>query len=130
LSSGFNATTAFLLLIRILGGCLAIVAFQCHHGVPASPHAMPDSRVGQPFQCHHGVPASRSSGERPVASNKFQCHHGVPASEEVHQDLARNIPVSMPPRRSCFIGHSLIVGTTTFGFNATTAFLLPYYTTG
>ena len=32
----FNATTAFLLLGRLIGVSVLLVQFQCHHGVPAS----------------------------------------------------------------------------------------------
>ena len=34
----------------------------------------------------------------------FQCHHGVPASQQVLAVEELDIAVSMPPRRSCFVG--------------------------
>jgi len=86
------------------------LAFQCHHGVPASALfailAGAFSVVSMPprrscfqlkfdfpiplfglFQCHHGVPAS--SHPHPVSREDvpFQCHHGVPASGE-NQSIA------------------------------------------
>ena len=79
-SSGFNATTAFLLLL-------------------ANPRSF---RAPARFQCHHGVPASGRGGVLPVGVVKFQCHHGVPASSNRAASGYRSNDVSMPPRRSCF----------------------------
>jgi hypothetical protein len=35
------------------------------------------------FQCHHGVPASGLACAFPAHSGWFQCHHGVPASTPI-----------------------------------------------
>ena len=84
-SSRFNATTAFLLPIPVQQDLLDDVKFQCHHGVPASAGGPP---------------------RREAQGDAFQWHHGVPASFYSHEDREALIRVSMPPRRSCFIGRT------------------------
>ena len=143
----FNATTAFLLPGLSPEASAGLMAFQCHHGVPASSWpSFPSTsstwrfnattafllRGTDPacrsrsfrFQCHHGVPASLSANGIRVERAEFQCHHGVPASPGAHRAAPRDPSVSMPPRRSCFrrMGTRCWIGR--FGFNATTAFLL------
>ena len=78
--SGFNATTAFLLLQLVNVRADPSMRFQCHHGVPASPSPIRSALRYRGFQCHHGVPASRFVCEARPCPGGFQCHHGVPAS--------------------------------------------------
>ena len=100
---GFNATTAFLLLITVSfcfgWGCLVSMPPRrsCFSEAKNQIEAMiasfnattafllpdPPSSRSSPsplFQCHHGVPASRTRGDRREWVHGFQCHHGVPAS--------------------------------------------------
>ena len=187
----FNATTAFLLPREGWTLFHDFPAFQCHHGVPASPFAEQAPAALQPvsmppwrscFRDPHRLPPFKkqgfnattafllqagSGGERgPEAL--FQCHHGVPAS--LHDLVLRQPqlrfnattafllrfmtdaylftrtgfnattafllpptrgsaaapawPVSMPPRRSCFLTESDTAAVLEASFNATTAFLL------
>jgi len=144
----FNATTAFLLHCSHDFDEFVEQKFQCHHGVPASCGHRRISRSERSrfnattafllrgrgrelgvlpiaFQCHHGVPASSGIQSGPPAILWFQCHHGVPASREREEEDDFGSPVSMPPRRSCFLNDRFPNQLIHRGFNATTAFLLP-----
>jgi hypothetical protein len=129
--TGFNATTAFLLRCRVdITGIVVHVSMPPRRSCFPIPSLLRMPRTA-PFQCHHGVPASRDSHRLPLSKRKvsmpprrscfsgvrsissqtstaFQCHHGVPASEREA------------------LGESVF----TLGFNATTAFLLPWPTPG
>ena len=167
---GFNATTAFLLLREtevasvLWGGFNATTAFLLHGGLIISSRnrsvSMPPRRscfrteyhngfryVAQ-FQCHHGVPAFRRRdppGSIPPGS--FNATTAFLLSSSWPARPGPGSPVSMPPRRSCFLsfapdseaseamfqchhGVPAFLDTTASmmsrrcGFNATTAFLL------
>ena len=103
LYEGFNATTAFLLLPLFFLMAAGVFRFNATTAflLPGADRGRSGHPVG--FQCHHGVPASRETIQGRWFSKLFQCHHGVPASRV-------RITLYLPVFR---------------GFNATTAFLLP-----
>ena len=100
--------------------------FQCHHGVPAScPPTSPRPPSPSSFNATTAFLLRIASSPTGRPSPTFQCHHGVPASDRSARDLETRAPVSMPPRRSCFLAILLGLSSGKLSFNATTAFLLP-----
>jgi len=122
--SGFNATTAFLLLLPAPVGADGVAVFQCHHGVPASNPILDVLAFLAGFQCHHGVPASMLRMRAALPLVLFQCHHGVPASSTTSAGDSTSQSFNAT---TAF----LLLATEwedfkrKLGFNATTAFLLP-----
>ena len=147
----FNATTAFLLRgsrVLVIGGTATgkRATFQCHHGVPAS------SQAGwrYPLRCcfnattaflllHHCL-SSAASIKSFNATTAFLLRGravGLGLPEDRFNATTAfllpsfsktfdgdRIPVSMPPRRSCFSLRILLIARLLYSFNATTAFLL------
>ncbi len=147
---GFNATTAFLLLVIAPTGAGKTRVFQCHHGVPASLlkecRSTTSCKVSMPPRRSCFKPQEAGNDPRGVVSmpprrscfaalvwhpvpnlREFQCHHGVPASTRTSCGSLDSAAVSMPPRRSCFLDKAPERVDALLRFNATTAFLLRYF---